>query len=295
MPLKKSLLQPLVLAIVTLLAAPPAHAGMTHSWPAEGNALDAVGMADGTLVGNVTYTTGFIGQGFELDGNDSAITFGTDVGNFGTSDFSVAFAIKAGPSQTIEDILAKRDVCSFSPFWDVRISPSGTIGFELYESTTNTGTGVNVNVRDGVFHTVVIARQGSVISIYIDGRLINRNDAGFVADPTNTAEMGVSNGACIDSDGTLELVGVIDEIRLADTAEPYLLLGDFECGDGALNGNVTATDALAALRAAIGSGDCPDCVCDANNSGSITASDALLILQYSVGQPLVLTCPDCEF
>lgn len=280
---------------MTLLAVPSARAGMTHSWPGEGHALDSVGMADGTLVGNVTYTDGFIGQGFQLDGNDTAITFGTEVGTFGKSDFSIAFAIQAAPAQTVEDLLGKRDACFASPFWNVRLGVSGSIGFELYESTINTGTGAAVDVRDGVFHTVVITRQGSVVSIYTDGKLTNRNDAGIVADPTNTAEMGVSNGACIDSDGTLEFVGVIDEIRLADTAEPYLLLGDFECGDGALNGNVTATDALAALRAAVGSGECPDCVCDANNSGSITASDALLILQYSVGQPLVLTCPDCEF
>jgi hypothetical protein len=295
MRVQKSLRRALPLAIIALLAVSSARAGMTHSWPAEGHTLDTVGMADGTLVGNVTYTAGFIGQGFELDGNDSAITFGTEVGVFGTSDFSIAFAIQAAPAQTVEDLIGKRDLCAASPFWNVRLGISGSIGFELYESTINTGTGAAVDVRDGVFHTVVITRQGSVVSIYVDGKLTNRNDAGIVADPTNTAEMGVSNGACIDADGTLEFVGVIDEIRLADTAEPYLLLGDFECGDGALNGNVTATDALAALRAAVGSGECPDCVCDANNSGSITASDALLILQYSVGQPLVLTCPDCEF
>lgn len=293
--MQKSLRQALVFSVAALLAAPPAPAGMTHSWPAEGNALDGVGMADGTLVGNVTYTPGFIGQGFELDGNDSAITFGIDVGNFGTSDFSVAFAIKADPSQTIEDILAKRDVCGFSPFWNIRISNAGTPSFELRENVTDTGLPAPVNVRDGAFHTVVFTREGSAMSAYIDGRFVDRKESQSIADPTNTAEMGVSNGACIGLDGTLEFVGVIDEIRLADTAEPYLLLGDFECGDGALNGNVTATDALATLKTAIGTGHCPDCVCDANNSGDITASDALLILQFSIGQPRTLNCPDCEF
>ena len=111
----------------------------------------------------------------------------------------------------------------------------------------------------------------------------------------NAAKLSAGAGPCIGADGTIPFEGTIDEIRLADTAEPYLLLADFDCGDGALNGGVTATDALAALRAAVGSGECPLCVCDVNDSGSITASDSLTILQFSIGQPVPLTCPDCEF
>jgi hypothetical protein len=83
---------------------------------------------------------------------------------------------------------------------------------------------------------------------------------------------------------------VLDEIRLADTAEPYLLLGDFVCGDAALNGGITATDALAALKTAVGSAECPPCTCDVNNSSSITAVDASMILRAAVGQPIALGC-----
>ena len=64
------------------------------------------------------------------------------------------------------------------------------------------------------------------------------------------------------------------------------------CGDSNLNDSVTASDALAVLKAAVGGDECQQlpCVCDVNGSGTITASDALADLKRAVGQLLVLTC-----
>jgi hypothetical protein len=65
------------------------------------------------------------------------------------------------------------------------------------------------------------------------------------------------------------------------------------CGDATGDGNVTATDALGTLRAAVGSGSCEACVCDVNKSGGITSTDALAVLRAGVGQPVTLSCDDC--
>ncbi|HYB97891.1 MAG TPA: hypothetical protein VEC57_02040 [Candidatus Limnocylindrales bacterium] len=62
------------------------------------------------------------------------------------------------------------------------------------------------------------------------------------------------------------------------------------CGDATGNGIVQASDSLAALKTAVGSGQCELSVCDVNSSGSITASDALAILKAAVGQPVELNC-----
>lgn len=64
-----------------------------------------------------------------------------------------------------------------------------------------------------------------------------------------------------------------------------------DCGDANGNGSITATDALFALRASVGTYDCEVSVCDANDSGEVTASDSLLILRKATGQDVVLTCP----
>ncbi|NQY90831.1 MAG: hypothetical protein HRT46_04145 [Deltaproteobacteria bacterium] len=62
------------------------------------------------------------------------------------------------------------------------------------------------------------------------------------------------------------------------------------CGDPNNDTFVTASDALFALQAAVGSQTCALSVCDVDAGGSVTASDALRLLQKSVGQPVTLTC-----
>jgi cysteine-rich repeat protein len=67
------------------------------------------------------------------------------------------------------------------------------------------------------------------------------------------------------------------------------------CGDPGADGNSTASDALFALGAAVGTNFCDLCVCDVDDSGSVTASDASKLLSYGVGVPGVsLQCPSCE-
>jgi hypothetical protein len=56
---------------------------------------------------------------------------------------------------------------------------------------------------------------------------------------------------------------------------------------------VRASDALFILRTAVGTLACQACVCDIDGSGSITATDALVALKIAVGQALALSCPAC--
>jgi hypothetical protein len=65
------------------------------------------------------------------------------------------------------------------------------------------------------------------------------------------------------------------------------------CGDPNGDRRYTASDALLALRAAVGSGTCPLCLCDLDDSGGVTASDALAILRNAVGAAVGLSCPAC--
>ncbi len=66
------------------------------------------------------------------------------------------------------------------------------------------------------------------------------------------------------------------------------------CGDPTGDGRITATDALAVLKAAVGTFSCQLCVCDLDDNGSTTATDALRALKKAVGQPsITLSCPAC--
>jgi hypothetical protein len=72
-----------------------------------------------------------------------------------------------------------------------------------------------------------------------------------------------------------------------------LRVGEIVCGDATGDAVMTATDALIALRVAVGSGSCEACICDVDGSGATTATDALRILQAAVGQQVVLSCTPC--
>lgn len=65
------------------------------------------------------------------------------------------------------------------------------------------------------------------------------------------------------------------------------------CGDP-IGASDRATNALFILSAAAGSASCDACVCDLNGSGSVTASDALAALHAAVGLDTPLACPVCE-
>jgi hypothetical protein len=71
------------------------------------------------------------------------------------------------------------------------------------------------------------------------------------------------------------------------------LVGGSTCGDGTGDASVTASDALLALGASVGTSLCELCRCDVDASGGVAASDALRILNAAVGVPVSLVCPAC--
>jgi len=98
-------------AVVAALACGSADAALTHSWHADGDAVDAVGAANGTLNNGAAFAPGLTNQGFSLDGDDDTVTFGTSAGNVGSGDFTVAFAIKT-PNPTDRAVILSSTSCA---------------------------------------------------------------------------------------------------------------------------------------------------------------------------------------
>jgi len=65
----------------------------------------------------------------------------------------------------------------------------------------------------------------------------------------------------------------------------------FACGDADDDEQTSPTDALLALRTAVGSYACPEYVCDVDFSGVVMASDALVMLRVAVGAEVAMQCP----
>jgi cysteine-rich repeat protein len=65
-----------------------------------------------------------------------------------------------------------------------------------------------------------------------------------------------------------------------------------DCGDVNEDGRLSATDALAVLRAGVGARTCEDWQCDYDGSGVISAADALAVLKAALGSGYPANCPE---
>lgn len=79
-------------------------AGLTHLWSGEGNANDSVGTANGTLGSTTTFATGYNGQAFSFDGQQSSIaTFPLDIGPITFPEITIGMYIN------VDSIVSNKD------------------------------------------------------------------------------------------------------------------------------------------------------------------------------------------
>jgi mono/diheme cytochrome c family protein len=106
-------------------------------------------------------------------------------------------------------------------------------------------------------------------------------------DETCDAELGCQ-------DGTPPDCSVFDDECVEGTCEegPMPCVALSRCGHplSSAAGAIVASDALFALRAAVGSDICPLCVCDVNADGALAASDALRLLRAAVDSQTPVDC-----
>jgi Concanavalin A-like lectin/glucanases superfamily len=216
----------------------PMTSGLTDWWPGNGNANDIVGTNNGIIPDtvDVTFGGGEVGEAFVFSGispddntTGNEVDFGTNVGNFGTNDFTIDFWIEM-PSNApnVYALLGKYPACNANiNFWHLRIGPvewtpppsPGQLAFAIgnngdvlcHLQSTNT-------INDGHFHHVALTRQGVVYTFYIDGILDNSITASGMANIDNNAVMKAGISACVGIENTLPFAGELDELGLWNRA-----------------------------------------------------------------------------
>lgn len=199
-------------------AIPPAN--LTNWWQGNGDANAVVGGVTGTVSG-ATFTSGQVGQAFTFDGVNDSVTFGSTVGNFGTSDFTIDFWIRTTNTTRTEGVLGKREICGHHSFWDMRVGSNGTLNVELDQDAgaTNYNTQTtSVPINDGVFHLVAVVREGATMRIYVDGVLSATGTTAGVTNLVNTALLTAGTSACTGQDGTNFFTGQLDELEIFNRA-----------------------------------------------------------------------------
>ncbi len=158
-----------------------------------------------TTAAGTTIDAGVGESGGPEHAEDGATCTG-DLSNIGTHDFDISFTVTSDQTGRAA-LVNQRQVCTFSVFWDVRMS-DGFILAEVdnganYVSITTTG----VQVDDGRPHEVRVRRSSDVLTVYVDG-----DASGSISAPTSLGKLApVTTGTdpCIGSptDTTMALVG----------------------------------------------------------------------------------------
>ena len=155
--------------VLTVNPAPPclpAPSGIVGWWPGGGDTLDHAGTNKGTVVGNTTYGTGRVGQGFVFDGNGDGVQLGNPL-DLQLQNFTIEAWIKR----------ANASIASFDPGGG-QILACGYGGYALGINDNGTlyltrigidnvvlGTGIT----DTGFHHVAVTKSGNAVFFYIDG------------------------------------------------------------------------------------------------------------------------------
>jgi hypothetical protein len=230
------------LGVFLLLGAVPSAAspGLIHWWKADGDTVDSVAANNGTLMGDTTFGPGNSGQAFSFDGNGDTVSVpapNPDDHLFSGS-FTVDAWVKTTQTSSLHYIIEKYECANLCPSgnansdWELYLLDGNPQG---YVRDTDAGgpdpgggqpIGSAVNVADGTFHHVTLARDLAVgaLCLIVDGQsAVSQPLTPGASGPltsTDGEEDPLTIGAhVIGGTSTLahELQGLVDDVQLFDT------------------------------------------------------------------------------
>jgi hypothetical protein len=153
--------------------------GLAYWWPGEGNALDIWGGNNGTLQGGVTFTTGEVGQAFNLDGASGFVSTSTLISNPQTFSLSLWFRTATTNGGVLISFDSSQVSVEDGSKFDrnIYLDDTGALHFGVWNSgpqQTDSAAGFN----DSNWHQVVGSLSASTgLSLYVDGVLAGNNPA----------------------------------------------------------------------------------------------------------------------
>ena len=110
--------------------------------------------------------------------DDSFVSFGNTVGQFGTQAFSVAFWFQTTDnSLSLADLIGNRAASGHGNFFAVRLTNDGHVSAEVDQDASGTNyigfRSSQSGLNDGNWHHIVVTRSTRTLSLYVDGALSN--------------------------------------------------------------------------------------------------------------------------
>ncbi len=170
--------------------------GLAHYWPANessgatvADVIGVGGVANGTIVNNVTRIVGKLGNALQFtntasnpsDTTTAAVNMGqasTKGLDFSTSQqYSVSGWVKASPASSFQFLVADMHGAGNGNGWSISTQPDGTLllyNVNDYHVPYQILVGGTANVRDGNWHHFAVTYDGAItpdplVKIYVDG------------------------------------------------------------------------------------------------------------------------------
>lgn len=224
------------------------------------------------------------GTGFDATGSDTIYVYGyAGDGAAVPADFSEATGV---PIDTV-------DTTSHGVITDASLAVSGPLVFEVDVTAAIQAQLDASGTFVGFVFTTDDDQSGTSIDNLGNGALgppgVNGAAMPFLTivpheDGTTTTTGGPTNTTSTTSTS----LGGATTTSLDDTTTTTLFAGS--CGDANGDNNITTTDALYILYAAVGLQTCTLAACDVDGNGQVLTGDSLRVLQFAVGLPVELSC-----
>lgn len=201
------------------------HTGTTSVNDVSGNSHT------GTMstMGSRAWVPGKFGSALDFDGTDDQIDVASptsdDLWMGASQDFTVSFWLK-GPSNSAGNTLVRKGNSSKYSFDISYDTGDNSLNFARYDGTNNPFASGTTPINNSQWHFITGIKNGSTLSIYIDGKL-----DGTATDTTGVGLTDPSTNFSVGGRGVNYYKGTIDDIRVYKYARsPGQIIEDMNSG-----------------------------------------------------------------
>src|SRR5688572_22735434 len=148
--------------------APP-PSGLVGWWKGNGDATDALGTNNGTLVGNTSIAPGFVGQAFRFDGDNDSVMIGNPA-TLQLQNFTIEAWIKRASTNqvTLDTTFLAGTIFGYGyGGYTFIVSVDGRVSLGKVGTSGISSTNV---VRDTNWHHVAVTKSSGSVTFYVDGQ-----------------------------------------------------------------------------------------------------------------------------
>ena len=209
-------------AVLTANSPPPcvpAPSGLVGWWPGEGNANDVTGNNNGTLVNDVDFAPGEVGQAFSFDGANGYVSI-PDSPLLDSLTTSITIELWLKTDQVTSDWTGI--VTKGNSAWRLQATPgANTVDFTVSVSAGDLTGSRSIN--DGQWHHVAGVYDGTNMFLYVDGTLdVSMPATGLIPQNSDPLAIGANVQAYVPPCGCNEpgyfFNGLIDEVSIYNRA-----------------------------------------------------------------------------